>query len=139
MRVGRDLPVVLDEVSIAPRPHADRSGDTAFADEAGTVQEEIGCGISVRFVSVRIDERTCVGRAGAKVVEAAERAVVAGVEVVLLLAKELNTEFEGVPVLQPGEVISVEEGVQSVVRAEIGIAEVAVFGAVGGVEALRTG
>ena len=114
----RELPIVLDEVSVAPRPHADGPGDTAFADKAGTVQQEIGRGISVRFVSVRIDERSRVGCAGAEVVEAADRAVVAGVEVVLLLAKELNTELEGVPVLQPGEVISVQEGVQSVVGAE---------------------
>ncbi len=56
---------------------------------------------------------------GAEVVEASERAIVAGVEVVLLLAQELDTELEGVPVLGPGEVVSIEEGVEGVVGSTL--------------------
>ena len=66
-------------------------------------------------------------------------AIVAGVKVVLLLAQELNTDFEGVPVLEPGEVISIEEGVEGVVGAGVLVAEVGVFGAVGSGEALGAG
>jgi hypothetical protein len=134
----RHLPIVLGEVGIAPRPHADGPSDTAFADEAGTVQHEIGCGISVGFVSVRVDKPNSVGRTGAKVVEAAEAAIVAWVKVVLLLTKELHTEFEGVPVLQPGEVISVKECVCCVCSVDIRIAKRAVFGTVSHPEALGT-
>src|SRR5262249_25944012 len=38
---GIDFPVVLDEEGIAPLTHADRTGDTALALEAGAVEQHV--------------------------------------------------------------------------------------------------
>src|SRR5690348_2335520 len=90
-QVWKHLPVVLHKVGIAPGAHANRTSNASDTGEAGTVQQKVRCRVAgVRRIYVRGSSSR------AQVEESSHGAVVAGIEVILLLTQKLHAELQGV-------------------------------------------